>query len=149
MDTRAKQKLTARLEVLRRRFERYRRMRKGRSPIPNGLWIAAAKTASRLGINRTAKALRLNYYDLKKRVEEHAAVALVGSKPKASQFIEILGPADRARPTPIMQALHPAGGCNCTVELEDLGGDKMRIHLQIQETPDLVELGRSFWSRRL
>ncbi len=125
MDTREKRKSTARLEVLRRRFERYRRARKGRSPIPKGLWAAAAEAASGLGISCTAKALRLNYYDLKKRIEGDGLDALVGSKPVASQFIEILGPAAHARPTSAMPALHPAGGCDCTVELQDVGGGRL------------------------
>jgi len=94
------------------------------------LWAAAAKAAGTFGISRIAKALRLNYHDLKQRVERKASNPLAASKPSASQFIEL-----RA----------PAGRCDCTVELEDAGGDKMRIHLQGMETPDLALLSRSFW----
>jgi hypothetical protein len=94
------------------------------------LWAAATKAAGTFGINSTARALRLNYHDLKKRVERNASDALAASQPNASQFIELCAPASR---------------CDCTVELEDAGGDKMRIHLQSMETPDLASLSRSFW----
>jgi hypothetical protein len=73
MDTREMRECSVRLEVLRRRFERYRRTRKVRSPIPEGLWAAAAKMAGTCGINRTAKALRLNYHALQKRVERNTS----------------------------------------------------------------------------
>jgi len=133
MDTGINRDFSVGLEQLRRRFERYRRTRKVRSRIPEGLWDAAAKMAGTFGMHRTAKALRVNYYALKKRVEQNAPSVAATSKPNASQFIELCA---------------PAGRCDCTVELEDACGDKMRIHLQSMDKPDLAELGRSFWSRR-
>ena len=154
MDTRRNRDYSVGLERLRRRFGRYRRTRKVRSRIPEGLWDAAARMAGRFGIHHTCEALRLNYYDLKKRVEKKAPAALATSKPKASRFIELLAPADNGdhsdhcRATPSVQAFLPAGGCDCTVELEDADGAKMRIRIQGMGTPDLAELGRSFWSRR-
>ena len=165
MDTGRKRDYSIGLAGLRRRFEQYRRARKVRTRIPEELWDAAAKLAGRLGIYRTCEALRLNYYDLKKRVErkaptvlaaskQKASAALAASKPKASRFIELLAPADNGdhsdhcRATPSVQAFLPAGGCDCTVELEDADGAKMRIRIQGMGTPDLAELGRSFWSRR-
>ena len=38
-----------------------------------------------------------------------------------------------------------AGSCECTLELEDAGGAKMRVHLTSVATPDLFGLSRSFW----
>ncbi len=70
MGTRKTRDLPARLEGVRRRFERWRRTRKVRSRIPEPLWASAVKMAGTYGIHRTAKALRLNYYALKKRVTE-------------------------------------------------------------------------------
>jgi hypothetical protein len=34
----------------------------------------------------------------------------------------------------------------CVIEFEDNSGSTMRIHLRDCEVPDLVALGRSFWS---
>jgi len=56
MSTKRTRDLPARLENLRQRFERWRRTRKGRSRIPEPLWAAAANSAAKYGIHRTAKA---------------------------------------------------------------------------------------------
>jgi hypothetical protein len=89
--------------------------------------------AGAYGLHRTAKALRVNYYALKKRVEREAAVA-----PRASQkgvmatFVELASPLG-------------SGSCEYTLELEDADGAKMRVHLKGGTTPDLAALSRSFW----
>jgi hypothetical protein len=141
MITKRTRDLPARLEGLRRRFEQWRRKRKGRERIPEPLWIAAVKAAGRYGVHRTAKALRVDYYSLKKRMDETSAVtagraaATAGKKPAAAagtKFLEL----------PV--AAWPGGG-ECTLELEDAAGAKMRVHLKGFETPDLAALSRSFW----
>jgi hypothetical protein len=38
-----------------------------------------------------------------------------------------------------------ASSGECILELEDVGGAKMRVHLKGVEAPDLVALSRSFW----
>ena len=133
MSTRKTRGLPSRLEAVRRRFEQWRRTRSGRSPIPEPLWNAAVEMAGSYGLHRTAKALRVNYYSLKKRVECEAAV-ISGSPEKDSSttFIE-LAPAVRS------------GSCECTLELEAADGAKMRVHLTGAATPDLATLSRSFY----
>jgi len=126
--------LPARLEGARRRFERWRRTRKVRSRIPESLWASAVKLAGRYGIHRTAKALRVDYYSLKKRVEGRPA-ATASNVPGAAagaMFLEL-------------PATAWAGSGECTLELEDAGGAKMRVHLKGFAAPDLAALGRSFW----
>jgi hypothetical protein len=136
MGTKRTRDLPARLEGLRRRFERWRRSRKVRTRIPEPLWASAMKVAGRYGIHRTAKALGIDYYALKKRVEKASAV--IASKMPAevakTQFVEL--------PT----AAWPGCG-ECTLELEDAGGAKLRVHLKGFVAPDLAALTRSFWQR--
>jgi hypothetical protein len=117
MGTTKARSLPAPLEGLRRRFERWRQTRKARSPIPDPLWASAAKMAGRHGIHRTAKALRVNYYSLKKRVEQMAVAAAVPGEPAVTTFLQ-LAPAA------------PLGSYECTMELEDAEGAKMRVHLK-------------------
>jgi len=69
MRTRAIRDIPARLEGTRRRFDRWRRTRKGRSRIPKALWTSAVKAAGKYGLHPTVQALRLDYYALKKRIE--------------------------------------------------------------------------------
>ena len=136
MGTRKSRALPARLEGVRRRFERWRRTRKIPSRIPEPLWAAAVKMAGTCGISHTAKTLRVNYNALKKRVERQAAAAPRGPEESAvATFLEL------APPTRV-------GSCQCTLELEDASGAKMRVHLQGAETPDLAALSRSFWELR-
>jgi len=126
-------------------LERWRKTQPARSRIPEPLWAAVVKMAEAYGIHRTARALRLDYYSVKKRVEAKAAAAgKIPEEPAAATFLE-LTPAPRI------------GSCECTVEFEDPGGAKMRVQLKGTETPDvfrnrkstalkiLVYDGQGFW----
>ncbi|MCP5114307.1 MAG: hypothetical protein GY953_26045, partial [bacterium] len=114
----------------------WRRKRKVRARIPEPLWVAAVKVAAKYGVHRTAKVLRLDYYRLKKRVEEDAAGrAEVVPKGRTAEFVEL--------PVPLARNVG-----ECLIEWEDAEGAKMRMHLTGAETPDPAALGRSFWSDR-
>ncbi len=106
-------------------------MRTARSRIPDTLWTAAVQAAGQYGLHRTTKALRLDYYALKKRVED-AATDREPDGEAAATFLEL--------PTPVS-----AGASECVVELEDSGGAKMRLHLKGGAVPDVTALVRSFW----
>jgi hypothetical protein len=123
--------LPAKLERTRERFERWRRTRKVRSRIPESLWASAVKAARIYGINRTARALRVDYYSLKERVENEASSPRVSRSGTRAPFLELAGPAI-------------ASTCECLLELEDVPGAKMRVHLKGIEVPDLAALIRSF-----
>jgi len=142
MSTRKTCALPARLEGVQRRFEHWRRTRKGLSHVSESLWAAAVKIADSCGISRTAKMLRVNYNALKRRVERSVAAAT--SEP------EKIAAEQRFASLPAFLELAPrtrAGDCQCMLELEDASGAKMRIHLQGAEAPDLTALSRSFWDR--
>jgi hypothetical protein len=130
MDDREVRHLPADLERLRQRFERWRRSHRARSRISDSLWAAAAKLAGNYGICRTAKALRVDYYSLKGRVENESAGA---AELRQEKFLEL--------PSPSTASLG-----ECTVEWEDAAGSKMRVSLKGFHAPDLAALGRSFWN---
>jgi hypothetical protein len=115
------------INQLQKRLEAWRQSHKPRSRLPIRLWNAAARIAGRCGINKTAKALRLDYYDLKKRLE----VATVKHGP-ATSFIEL---------SPATSSSFP----ECLIELEARNGTKMRIHLKGMTAPDLNALSNTFW----
>lgn len=123
----------AALERVRRRFERWRRMHRPRARISGSLWAAAVRAAGMFGVHRTAKALRVDYYSLKKRVQqEPMAIRTVPQEGGGVPFIELTPAAS-------------ASSCQCDLELESAGGAKMRVHLRSFQTPDLAALSRSFW----
>ena len=134
MSTKRRHDLPARLVGLRRRFDRWRQTRKVRSRIPEPLWAAAVKLAAKYGIHQTAKALRVDYYALKKRVDGAPAVT-------ASKLPEVAAGARFLE----LPAAAWAGSGECTLELEDADGAKLRVHLKGFEAPDLAALSRSFW----
>jgi len=132
MGTRKSRAFPPRLEALRRRFKQWRRTRKIRSRIPEPLWSAAVKSAEAHGIHPTAKALGVDYYSLKKRLEEKSTSHSTGASLNEAAFVEVAAPAQMA-------------GRECILELEDVEGSKLRIHLKGIEPPDLATLSRSLW----
>jgi hypothetical protein len=134
MSTSKTRGLPAKLETVRRRFERWRQTHKPRSRIPDSLWAMAARMAGAYGLHRTARALRVEYYSLKKRVEQSSAATQGRTEPDPTATFVELPPAV------------PVGPCDCTLELEDVAGAKMRVHLKATTTPDLVAMSRSFWN---
>jgi len=140
MSTKRTCDLPVRLENLRQRFERWRRTRKVRSRIPEPLWAAAVKSAAKYGIHRTAKALRVNYYALKKRAEQKAAIAGTQQEPAATA-----GKAAAEATFVELPAAAWAGSGECTLDWEDAGGAKLRVHFKGFEARDLAALSRSLW----
>jgi hypothetical protein len=113
------------MERVYRRLEHWRKMRRGREPIPKKLWAAAAAVAREHGINPTSKALHLEFKKLKEYVES--------GKPRKRttapmpQFVELMGSPAVAE---------------CVIELEGRHS-KIRIHWKGMTASDLAELGRT------
>lgn len=118
-------------ERVQHRFDLWRKTRKRCSPIPETLWSSAVELAREHGLQRTAQTLRLNYYSLKKR------------------FPLISGAPGRAQKEPTFVELFPppgaAGHSVCTIEMENVQGGKMKIHVQGLGGLDLAVLSDSFW----
>ena len=123
--------IPARLEAGRRRFERWRRTRKGHTRIPKRLWTLAVRLAGVYGLCRTARTLGLDYNTLKKRIN---STDPQHSSRVAKAFVELV-PAQRAQAVVPVQA---AGLPECIVELEHPGGAKMRIRLSGQQHSEVL-----------
>jgi hypothetical protein len=134
MDIRHADNLPARLDGVRRRFERWRATRRGRTRIPDTLWASAALVADTFGISRTAQVLRVNPSRLKKRIAQKLA-ASVPELDGEPRFVE-LGP------------FSSNGSCECLLELEDGNGAKMRIELKGMAAPDLAAFSQGLWNRQ-
>ena len=119
--------LPPRLAALCERFEAWRSTRTGAERIPETLWKAAVACADRFGPCLTARALRLDYNSLKRRIAARGACHEVAS------FVEILPPGGI-----------PAS--ECVLEVESRQGTKLRIHLRRATVPDIALLARSFAS---
>jgi hypothetical protein len=114
------------------------------------LWASATVAGGRYGLSKTANALRLNYYALKKRLvtrtdaDRRASKKRRGRRTAAGNGTEV-GVAAEFVELPSFAS--PDFG-ECLLEWEDGGGGKMRVRLRGVGMPDLAALGRSFWDRR-
>jgi len=121
------------LEQLRRRFEEFRNTRPGHSRLPESLWAAAAELAKRYGVNPTARALRLEYGGLRKRVENPGRPKRKRTAAALPTFMEFVAPGAKAV-------------TDCTVEVESAQGGKLRLELKAVATTELASLIRAFVS---
>jgi hypothetical protein len=94
--------------------------------IPERLWEAAAKSAVEHGLNLTARILNLDYYSLKKRIDD------ASSQGESSTFVELASSS-----LPIAS--------ECVIELEDAAGCRMRVQMKGISLPDVRALSRDFW----
>jgi len=108
----------------------WRRNRSGRSRLPEALWRAATGLARTQGPSLVARTLRLDYYKLRRRLEEGASAPTV-----APSFVEL-------KREPI-----------CTVspnewsaELADGTGARMSLRVP-NDLATVVALAQNFWRR--
>jgi hypothetical protein len=112
------------------RFQAWREQRKPGDRIPQPLWTVAVRLASTHGVCRTAAALGLDYYSLKKRSQE------VADPPR------VTGPAFVELPAPIVV------GKQCLLELDNGAGVSMRVQLMGYDAVDVEVLTRHFWNAK-
>jgi hypothetical protein len=125
------------IEQVQSRFQQWRKTRRGKAPIPDELWEAAAALARQDGVNRTATALGLDGSKLKRRLGESAAAAAATTRRTAPTapptFVEL-----RAAPAANPVANRP----EYTIELEGRHG-KLRIHCPGATAAELAGLSRA------
>jgi len=112
------------MEEVRRRFEHWRSTHARRARLPEPLWGEAVALARTQGLFQTARALRLDYASLKRRLQADRPSA-------APAFVELLAPA--------------ANLSECVVELEGRRGGRMRLQWKAAAPPDLIGLSRILW----
>lgn len=124
------------LAEARRRFEQWRKFRGGGGRIPHELWMTAAEAAAEHGAEAVAAELDVDLGRLR-----HWMRSVDGGEPKgaAATFVELPPLAGFAA---IPDAGPPA---ECTLELEEPSGRKLRISLKGPATAQALELGRVLW----
>jgi len=109
-----------------RALEAWRKTRKARQPIPEPLWRQMAALGRRHGVSRVCQALGLDYYSLKRRVEE-----AVGGP----DFVEIK----------MASAVDQSFGC--TAQLEDGKGRKLLLRWSSSPGPEFLGVVQAFWNQ--
>ena len=116
------------LSEVRSKFERWRKSRRRGSRIPSALWHTAVDAAREHGVSKTAQALGLDYYGLKKRLK--SAPELCEPAPGRG-FLEI--------------PLYAPSTPECVLELEDAQGSRLRVELKGASPAELEPLAQAFW----
>jgi hypothetical protein len=118
------------IEAVHGRLQQWRRDRKHGERIPEELWMAAVKLTKRYRPARIAHTLGLDYAGLKQRLKAAKQDDRSASQPG---FIELL-------------PLTPSSLCQCTMEIEDRRGAKMKLEFQAVSAGDVAAVSRALWS---
>ena len=129
---RAPQFSSSDLNQLRQQLNAWRRTRRGQRRIPDEVWTAAKALARVHGAGQVGRALHLDFYKLRQRLQQGPAES------SGPRFVEVGWPNSPAL---------PALSSSCTVELVDGSGRRMRLQLA-GEAPTWVALTEAFWRRQ-
>jgi hypothetical protein len=124
------------LDEVKQKFETWRKTRVRGTRIPKDLWQAAIDVSHSedYPLHIVAKELRLNQTDLKNHIQQTSSIVKKTSPPT---FIEMTCETQ------------PGFISECIVEMEDSSGSKMKMCFRGKTEFDLLELGKSFWSKRV
>lgn len=125
---RESRKLTKATDELRERLDAWRKAHRPRMRLPAELWDRAAELATEQGLWKTARALRLDYYALKKRASTRTSERPASPVP---QFIEFLSPLSGQI-------------AECALEVESPRGALLRIEMKNVAASGLASIIREF-----
>ena len=120
--------LTEDLRQARSQFQTWRKQRQPGCRIPTDLWALAVRLVATHGLSRTAAALAVDYYSLKKQV----AGAAAQPRANAPAFVEVSAPL--------------VVGKQARLELDNGAGATLRVQLLGYDPADLAALVHHFWN---
>ena len=140
--------ISDRLQQVVGRLKKWRKAHPPRTRLPEELWAAAVELAEAEGVYSTARALRLDYANLKRRVGETPTVRVssrtargIASHRTTSTTRE--RSAEGKAATDFVELLTGSiGATDCVIELEGRGG-RMRIQMKLA-TPQVMSLVREW-----
>ena len=134
-------------------MEDWRKSHTPRRRLPEELWEAAVGVARQEGIYQTARVLRLDYANLKRRIETIAGREAIapatpqqaGSSVKRRR--KVPGSVKRVtEPATFVELVAGAIGSDCLIEVEG-GGGRMRIQMKLT-APEVMSLVRDWRERQ-
>jgi hypothetical protein len=122
------------LQEVSARFMHWRETRMRGQHLPQHLWAAAVELARKHGVEAVAGVLRVDLGRLKARLEPAGDPAQ--DRKGDAQFVEM-------RVATTTPSTHR---CDCTVELNNARGARMRVELNGDSLASLANLCSAFWS---
>lgn len=127
--------IPAALSAARGQFDQWRSQHRKGARLPKELWCRAAALAREHGLNKTARALGLKYYSLKKHLDQMTAEQVSPAKAKPD-FIELV------------PGVMTSGSTEFTIEWSDGGGSMLRMHIKGVAVSELASVAEVFRSTR-
>ena len=134
--------LSKELDQVGRRLRQRRRAHPARARLPDEMWTAAVEVAGERGICATARTLRLDYANLKRRVETAPSRVIAPTRaiPTARATVRTMPTrrkttAREAAPTDFVELLAGSIAADRVIELEGQGG-MMRIQMKAENAGD-------------
>jgi len=132
-----------------RRLREFREAHVPRTRLPEELWPAAASVARQEGLYRTARSLRLDYAQLKRRVAPSSSSGERRSARKKNarrkQRAALPKRAERTKrssaATAFVELLSDSLAADCLIEVEGASGGRMRIRRKMS-TAEVLNLVR-------
>ena len=118
MSTKQPANLPVALSAASQRFDQWRSQHCKGARLPKELWREAAALAREHGLNKTARALGLNYYSLKKRLVKTTTEEVIPAKAEPD-FVEFL------------PGVMTGSYMECIIEWADGGGSTVRMHIKV------------------
>ncbi len=130
---------SAEVKEVERQVTHWRRTRRTRSPMPPALWAAAVSLARIHGIYAIARALRVSYETLKRRVEQPSGGGGSLNRREGAGFVEV----------PAAQLVSSSEAAGTVVELTGSDGARLVVRLRDGDPHlDVLSLADAFWKRR-
>jgi len=119
----------AQVQVIRKRFEIWRKSKRGRERIPEPLWASAVKFCERYSAHRVSRWLRLNSTALRHRLSGNHPPGRHGDQ--APAFVEWVGTS----PAPM-----PSSAAEYVLELEGAQGPNIRLRVRGAKVAEVAQL---------
>ena len=136
MSTRQPVSIPIALSTARHQFDHWRSQQPNkRTRLPKELWSQAVALAQEHGLNKTARALGLKYYSLKKHLDQASADDLIPVKTDPD-FIKLVG------------GVMTPGSVDCTIEWVEGSDVTVRMNIKGAGLSELASLAGVFRSGR-
>ncbi len=135
------------LKGLHRKIEAWRQTRPGTRPMPEELWKEASGFARELGICRVARALRVNYVGLKRRLRASGAPRVVSRTSRRAASISRPDFIELSRPARFAALSEAPAGSDAMVEVVAPDGTRLTIRVKGATSANVVAWVSAFRGR--
>ncbi len=122
------QRFSKATDELREQLYKWRKSHRPPTPLPQELWDRAAELATELGLWKTARALRLDYAALKRRIDTRISKRPLSPVP---QFVELFAPLSGQI-------------AECILDVESVRGARLRVEMKNVAASGLASIIREF-----